>query len=70
MPLRTPVLEEINNTLGHCLPAAEREALADRIVTILEDFNRAVALAAVETVKSTLVQATSDAATLADKKLK
>lgn len=70
MPLKTPILDEINKAVGDQMSASDREALADRIVLILEEFNRATALAAVETVKSTLVQATSDAATTADKKIK
>lgn len=60
--MKAKIVAEIERITEDRLTPAQREEIAERAMKIIEDYNRTVAVAAMETVKQTLVEASNKSA--------
>ena len=60
--MKPQIIAEIDRIAGSRLTPEMREEIADRAIKLIEDHNRTAAIAAIETVKKTMVQASTDSA--------
>lgn len=60
--MKPTILAEIDRIAGDRLTPDMREEIADRVIKIMEEFNRKIALVAIEAVKTNIVQISNDSA--------